>query len=127
MTRSKCTMTFMIISNDIFFNYSYLLCVCRGVDTHMPWYIWRSEDILLKSILSFHHMGPWDQTQLLRLGHIDLPSHYSVFHIAFILLIFSVVYLGLPVHLFNILKGLLHWRLLKECLKSLILVALVIL
>lgn len=54
----------------------------------------------LGSILSFHHMGPWDQAHVIRLGHTDLLSRHIFFHVVFILLIFNDVYLGLPVYLF---------------------------
>lgn len=77
----------------------------------MLWYLWRSEDDLCESILSFHHMGPWDQTQLIGLGDIYLLSCHSFFHMAFILLFFNEVYLGLSVYLFSVVNELLLWRL----------------
>lgn len=118
-------MTFLLLIALIY----YLVCVCvcgcvLGVGTHKPWYIWRTEDKLLESFL-FPSYGSLGSNQI---GHIYLLSHHSFFHIAFILLIFNEVYLGLPVHLFNILNTeLLRWSLLKEGLRSLILMALVIL
>lgn len=36
--------------------------------------IWRSGDSFWKSALSFHHLGPRDQTQVLRLGNCILPT-----------------------------------------------------
>lgn len=41
--------------------------------------MWRSENILCESILSFYHMGPGTQTQAVRLGSTCL---YLLSHLA---------------------------------------------
>lgn len=51
-----------------------LVCVCVYMDVHMCVYIYtmacmrRSEDNLGEWVLSFHHVGPGDQTQIVRFG-----------------------------------------------------------
>lgn len=49
---------------------SICICVCS--------YILRSEDTLQESLLSFHHMGPGDWTQIIRLGSRTLPTYPSL-------------------------------------------------
>lgn len=104
VTRSKCIWSFYIISNSTDISFLkialiyYLLCVFVGRHTY-----------LLEFSLSSHHMGPWDRTWVIRLSYKPqyLLCHHGFFHMISILLIFSEVYLGLHVYLFNILNQLL--------------------
>lgn len=45
--------------------------------THVTERAWRSEDNLWKLVLSFHHVGPGDQTQLARLSHKHPLSQFA--------------------------------------------------
>lgn len=59
-------------------HFVYLLCVCIYVCafTVCCAVLWRSKDNLQESFLSFHHMGPGDPTQVMKIGgkYLYLPS-----------------------------------------------------
>lgn len=43
-------------------------CVCTPMNKHTCMCIWRAEEELAGSLLSFHHVGPGDKTQVIRLS-----------------------------------------------------------
>lgn len=60
--------------------YIYFLYICCSVCTLLSMaYVERTEDDLLKLVLSFCHMNPGDRTQVLRFSakHLQLLSHVA--------------------------------------------------
>ena len=67
----------------LFYFYMYLLYMCvleyGGDHEYLMSCIWGSEGSLQEPFLSFYSVGPWDQTQVVRLGgrHLFLLSHLA--------------------------------------------------
>lgn len=61
--------TLQSIKMAILFFKIFLLLVCFvHMRVHMQHNAQWSEDNLLEAVLSFHHMGSWDGTQIVKLG-----------------------------------------------------------
>lgn len=58
-------------------------CMCVCARAHACVQFWRLEDNLPEPVLSFHHVGPRHQTQVIGLGsrHLYLPSHLDSPHL----------------------------------------------
>jgi hypothetical protein len=80
------------------------LCRCPGAHTVsvcVRVHMWRSEDNLWKSLLSFHHAVPWDWTRAIRLHQAGTFAHWAISWLRYsiiILFYFILFYFKVPCH-----------------------------
>lgn len=59
------------------FEYLFILCACGEQETCAGGHMWRLEGNFQELFLSFNHVGPGDQIQIIRLGSIPLNNLVS--------------------------------------------------